>query len=99
MGSAYVFQRSGGSWTEQAQLGAEHPVASDNFGVTVAVAGDTVFIIPKPTATSLLHVYVRSGSAWSHQAALAADFARSLAISGDTLLAGRPQAEAHCVYP
>ena len=94
-GSAYVFQRSGGVWTQQAQLWAPIPVASDNFGSAVAISGDTVFVVPKPTATTAVHVYVRSGSAWPLQTTLAADFAVSLAIGGNTLIAGRPEGFAH----
>ena len=55
-GSAYVFQRSGGAWTQQAQLWAPTPIASDNFGSAVAISGDTVFVVPKPTATTAVHV-------------------------------------------
>ena len=94
-GSAYVFQRSGGAWTQQAQLWAPTPIASDNFGSAVVISGDTVFVVPKPTATTAVHVYVRSGSAWPLQTTLAADFAVSLAIGGNTLIAGRPEGFAH----
>ena len=39
-GSAYVFTRSGSSWTQQAKLTASDGAASDNFGWSVAVSGD-----------------------------------------------------------
>ena len=41
-GSAYVFVRSGGTWTEQQKLTASDAAAGDQFGVSVAVSGDTV---------------------------------------------------------
>jgi hypothetical protein len=42
-GSAYVFVRSAGSWTQQAKLVASplHGAASDNFGISVAISGET----------------------------------------------------------
>ena len=39
-GSAYVFTRSGSSWTQQAKLTASDGAASDLFGWSVAVSGD-----------------------------------------------------------
>jgi hypothetical protein len=43
-GAAYVFFRSGTTWTQQAYLKASNTGASDNFGVSVAVSGDTVVV-------------------------------------------------------
>ena len=43
-GAAYVFVRSGGSWSQQAYLKASYTEANDNFGNSVAVAGDTVVV-------------------------------------------------------
>ncbi|MGB5080336.1 MAG: hypothetical protein WBO23_06300 [Burkholderiales bacterium] len=39
-GAAYVFTRSGATWTEQAQIKASNAGASDLFGNTVALSGD-----------------------------------------------------------
>lgn len=39
-GAAYVFQRSAGTWVEQAYLKAPSPQAQDRFGVAVALSGD-----------------------------------------------------------
>ncbi|MCA2971618.1 MAG: hypothetical protein INH43_24140, partial [Acidobacteriaceae bacterium] len=41
-GAAYVFVRSGSSWSQQAYLKASNPDLGDNFGVAVAISGDTV---------------------------------------------------------
>ena len=41
-GSAYVFVRTGATWTEQARLSA--PVTPAHFGYSVAVDGDTVVV-------------------------------------------------------
>ena len=43
-GAAYVFVRSGASWTQQAYLKASNTNAFDYFGRSVAVSGDTVVV-------------------------------------------------------
>jgi hypothetical protein len=43
-GAAYVFVRSGTTWTQQAYLKASNTGGSDNFGRSVAVSGDTVVV-------------------------------------------------------
>ena len=43
-GSAYVFVRSGGVWTQQAQLTGSTSAAGDQFGFSVAVSGDTAIV-------------------------------------------------------
>jgi trimeric autotransporter adhesin len=41
-GAAYVFVRSGGTWSQEAYLKASNTDATDNFGSSVAISGDTV---------------------------------------------------------
>jgi len=43
-GAAYVFVRSGATWTQQAYLKASNNGAGDNFGTSVAVSGGTVVV-------------------------------------------------------
>jgi FG-GAP repeat/IPT/TIG domain len=43
-GAAYVFTRSGTTWTQQAYLKAVNSEASDTFGTAVAISGDTVVV-------------------------------------------------------
>ncbi|HKQ49719.1 MAG TPA: FG-GAP repeat protein [Phycisphaerae bacterium] len=43
-GAAYVFVRSGTTWSQQAYLKASNTDAGDAFGRTVAVSGDTVVV-------------------------------------------------------
>lgn len=43
-GAAYVFVRNGGVWSQQAYLKASNTQASDYFGFSAAVSGDTVII-------------------------------------------------------
>jgi hypothetical protein len=100
-GSAYVFVRSGGVWSLQQKLTANDGEASDLFGSSVAISGDTV-VIGAPhggTATNpdqgAAYVFVRSGAVWSFQQKLIAQdgadidlFGISVAIHGDTALVG-----------
>ena len=43
-GAAYVFIRSGTTWTQQAYLKASNTDAGDYFGYSVAISGDTVVV-------------------------------------------------------
>ena len=43
-GAAYVFARSGTTWTQQAYLKASNTDADDQFGTSLAVSGDTVVV-------------------------------------------------------
>jgi hypothetical protein len=43
-GAAYVFVRSGSSWSQQAYLKASNTGADDYFGWSVAIAGDTLLV-------------------------------------------------------
>ncbi|MBA3799779.1 MAG: FG-GAP repeat protein [Geodermatophilaceae bacterium] len=103
-GSAYVFERSGTAWTEQARLVASDAAARDAFGWSVAVDADTVVVgaigddapPARPDAGSA-YVFVRSASGWVELAKLtasdAAEFASfgySVAVSADTALIGAP---------
>src|SRR5439155_580953 len=43
-GSAYVFVRTGTTWTQRVHLLATDGAATDEFGVSVAVSGDTALV-------------------------------------------------------
>jgi len=43
-GAAYVFQRSGTSWAQQAYLKASNIEANDRFGTSVSISGDTIVV-------------------------------------------------------
>ena len=100
-GSAYVFVRSGTTWMHQQQLIASDGDASDAFGVSVAISGDTVVVgANQDDVGANLHqgsayVFVRSGATWWQQQKLTAIdgvanrvFGSSVAISGDTAIVG-----------
>ena len=43
-GAVYVFTRNGDVWTQQAYLKASNADAGDQFGVSVAISGDTLAV-------------------------------------------------------
>ena len=101
-GSAYVFVRSGTSWSQQAKLTAGDAEAGDMFGYNVALSADTAVITAamaddKGANSGVAYVFTRSGSDWIQQAKLtapdgAADdvFGWSVALSGKTTIIGAP---------
>lgn len=99
-GAAYVFARSGTTWSQQAYLKASNSDSNDRFGHSVSVSGDTVVVGAPiaertPSAIGAAYVFVRNGTTWSQQALLdsasfGSAFGWSVAVSGDTLVAGAP---------
>jgi hypothetical protein len=100
-GSAYIFVRSGATWSQQAQLTATDGAASDCFGYSVALAGETAVVgapfdvVGANAQQGSAYVFTRSGTTWSQQAQLTAldgaasdYFGFSVAISGDTAVVG-----------
>lgn len=99
-GAAYVFTRTGDSWTEQAKLTASDTAAGDAFGQSIALQGDTL-VIGAPhdgdhgSDSGSVYVFTRSGNVWHQQAKLVAKdgakgdlFGINVALSGDTILIG-----------
>ena len=100
-GSAYVFTRSGSICSQQQKLTASDGVAGDQFGYSVALAGDTALVgsygddVGGNADQGSAYVFTRSGTAWSQQTKLTASdgaandgFGLSVALSGDTALMG-----------
>ena len=100
-GSASVYTRTGNNWTEQAKLTPSNGAASDNFGVSVAISGDTIVVGARGadgngiTNRGSASVYTRTGNTWTMQAKLTASdgamddqFGRSVAMDGDTVVIG-----------
>jgi FG-GAP repeat len=100
-GAAYVFVRDGEVWRQQQQLLAWDAVAGDEFGLSVAISGETVVVGklgPQFSGTGerqgAAYVFVRSGEAWRQQQKLQiaelTNFGTSVAISGETIVVGAP---------
>jgi hypothetical protein len=98
-GSAYVFTRTGTTWTQQAKLLAADGAVGDNFGIRVFLAGDTALIGSDGDdgIRGSAYVFTRTGISWSQQAKLIASDGQSedffgyfVSLSGDTALIGAP---------
>ena len=100
-GSAYVFVRSGTTWSEQAKLTPSDGTDDDEFGESISISGDTIVVGaksgPSASGTGAAYVFVRTGTTWSDQQKLASDdlatddnFGRSVGISGETIVVGAP---------
>jgi hypothetical protein len=92
-GEGYVYVRTGSTWLSQAHLIAADGKASDHFGESVSVSGDTALIGAPGKGTA--YVFVRTGTTWTQQAQLVTSgagrieyFGNSVALSGDTALIG-----------
>jgi len=91
-GSAIVFVRSGGSWSQAARLLPSDPVAHDSFGGAVAIRGD-VIAVGSPTngravRDGAVYVYVRPAGGWSGTLTETARLSVPVAGGGKTLLGG-----------
>lgn len=113
IGAAYVYTRKGGVWTEHAKLNTSDERPEETvFGWSVAIEDDVAVIgrICHPFAFSCTvpgaaYVFLRDGTVWREHAKLVApdgapehNFGHSVAISGDTVLVGAPQAGPGAVY-
>jgi len=99
-GSAYVFTHTDTTWTEQAKLTASDGAGSDYFGISVAVAGDTIVVgayydDDNGSASGSTYVFTRTGTTWTEQTKLTASdaadgdsFGDSVAIAGETIVVG-----------
>lgn len=95
-GAAYVFTRSGSVWTQEDYLKASNIGASDLFGRSVAISGDSIIVgAPQEDSSTIginstsnnlaadagaAYVFIRENDAWSQQAYLKA----SDTAAGDT---------------
>jgi len=96
-GSVYVFDESGGSWSQVAKLTAGDAGAGDKFGASAGLNGvGDIAIIGAPantdagTASGSAYIFAESGGSWSQAAKLTAsdaaagdNFGCAVAIDGD----------------
>ena len=74
-GAAYIFTRSGTTWSQQAKLVASNPGEYDSFGKGVGIStdGNTVLVGAPGEDTGVgdagaVYAFTRSGTTWSQQA-------------------------------
>ena len=102
-GSAYIFFRSGNTWTQQAKLTAADGSTDDNFGYSVSISGDYAIVgaygddIGSNMNQGSAYIFVRSDNTWTQQAKLTVadgatddNFGYSVSISGDYTILGAP---------
>jgi FG-GAP repeat len=102
-GKAYIFKRSGTTWTEQADIVASDGVTGDNFGEAVAISGDYAIVgasyknVGANADYGKAYIFKRSGASWVEQTGLvhvggsASDFfGRSVSISDSHVIVGAP---------
>lgn len=100
-GSAYIFVRSGATWTEQQKLTPSDGAVTDHFGFDVALSGDTAIVgsysddVGSNQNQGSAYVFARSGTVWTEQQKLTASdggaldrFGISVSISGSSVIVG-----------
>ena len=100
-GAVFVYTRTGTTWSQQTELTAADGAATDYFGGSVALAGDTAVVgaygksVGGHADAGVAYIYTRAGTVWSQKAELsdpdaaAGDyFGISVALAGDTALVG-----------
>ena len=103
MGSAYIFLRSGTSWTQQANFTGISALAGDNFGYSVSI--DSIYAavgarsddVGANSGQGTAYIFIRSGVNWNQQdyvtipsGAANDNFGSSISISGIYLIVGAP---------
>jgi hypothetical protein len=92
-GSAYVFVRNGGIWTQQTQLVASNGGASDTFGWSISLNanGDTALIsgyyadVGDSKTQGAAYVFTRTGTTWTEQQQLIAGNSESADYFGSAV--------------
>ena len=97
-GAAYIFQRSGNTWKQQAKLTAPKKRNGDHFGTGVATSRD-IAIVGAPLreegapSAGAAYSFVNVDGAWNNTATVVPDvahpnlfFGSDIAISGDTVI-------------
>lgn len=100
-GAAYVYTRSGSTWSMHTRLSAPAELSGDSvFGSSVAVSGPVVVVgmrrpVQGPIASGSVFLFVRSATGWTRQGVLtppdsghSRGFGLAVAVDGSTALAG-----------
>jgi len=108
-GRAFVFERSGSTWTEQELVPSSARLLQDYYGTDVDISGGTVCVgSPEASGTSRpgsVFVFTRGGGTWAQQqrllgvtAAGGDQLGTSCAVDGDTVVGGAPWGVAAYVF-
>jgi hypothetical protein len=101
-GAAYVFTRSGTTWTQTQKLVADDGVGGDDFGNAVALDGNRALVAAEygsgiAAQTGTVYEFDLAAGVWTQTAKLSGDdsaffdtFGYALALAGDTALITAP---------
>jgi len=102
-GSAYIFERDGITWTQQAKLTANDDAERDEFGTSVSISGSLAIVgAPFHGHTGVrdagaAYIFEKDGETWTQRAELRVEaparrdkFGISVAIGGFSALVGAP---------
>jgi hypothetical protein len=89
-GSAYIFRRSGSTWTQVAKLTPMDGAQNDRFGWSVSISGTYVIV---GTTANAAYIFEGSGSTWTQKPKLIAVdgalmFGSSVAVFGEYAIVG-----------
>ena len=100
-GAAYVFTRSGSTWSEEQKLLASDGLGKDGFGGVVSIEGETALIGAFRDDSGSAYIFTRSGTKWTEQDKLTASdaagsalFGIFVAMSGENAAIGAPGKDA-----
>jgi hypothetical protein len=111
-GSAYVFERSGTTWSQQAHLEATDAFDQDNFGTSVAIYGNRI-LIGSPFDDTIVgssagsaYMFLNSGGVWTQQYKITPNdassndrFGHSISFYNDYTVIGTPRDDAPFIGP
>ncbi len=102
-GAVYVFSDENGTWTQTQKLTASDGASGDNFGISIALDGDTAIIgaydatvgnVPN-LSQGAAYVFTESGGTWTQKQKLTASdgspyagFGLTVALDGTTAIVG-----------
>jgi len=91
-GSAYIFKRNGGNWTEEQKLTASDGSNGDQFGMSVSISnGRAVVGADRENAA---YIFAYNGNDWVEKQKLTSggsgNFGRSVSIDNDTAIVSCP---------
>jgi hypothetical protein len=100
-GAAYVFTRSGTTWSQQAMIKASDAASSDRFGSAVSISedGDTAVVGAwNESGTGAAYIFTRSGTSWTQVNKIQAsnaqsgdEFGSAISISNKSVIVGAYQ--------
>ena len=88
-GKAYIYTRSGTSWSEQASFTSSDVAAIDRFGYSIAINSDATYVVvgaylddETVSNSGSAYIFTRSGTSWSQQAKINGSAPSATAVFG-----------------